>query len=57
MDDAVHGEVHDDRLEDVIRDIGAQSFAKAHGYESMSSNAETPILDQLTSHGCRRCSD
>ena len=31
MDDAVH----DDRLEDMIRDVGVESFAEAHGYESI----------------------
>jgi len=31
MDDAVHGEVHDDQLEDMIRDVGVESFTKAHG--------------------------
>jgi len=52
MDDAVH----DDRLEDMIRDVGAESFAEAHGYESMSNDVETQLyLDQLTSHDCRQC--
>jgi len=56
MDDAVHDDVDDDRLEDIICDVGAESFVETHGYASMSSDAETPfILDQLTSHGCRRC--
>jgi len=35
MDDAVHGEVHDDRLEDMIRDVRAESFAEAHQYGGM----------------------
>jgi len=43
MDDAVNDEVHDDRLEDMIRDVGAESFAEAHGYGSMSTDAETPL--------------
>ena len=48
VDDAVHGEVHDDRLEDMIRDVAAKSFAEAHGYESMSSDAETPLHPRST---------
>jgi len=32
MDDAVHDEVHDDRLEDMIRSVGIGSFVEAHGY-------------------------
>jgi len=43
MDDAVQDEVDDDRLEDMIRDVGAESFAEAHGYGSLSSDAETPL--------------
>jgi len=43
MDDAVHDDVDDDQLEDMIRDVRVQSFAEAHGYGSMSSNAETPL--------------
>jgi len=43
MDDAVHDDVDDDRLEGMIRDVGAESFAEAHGYGSMSSDAETPL--------------
>jgi len=27
MNEAVHGEVHDDRLKDMIRDAGVESFA------------------------------
>jgi len=42
MDDAVHGEVHDDRLEDMSHDVEVESFAKAHACGSMSSDAETP---------------
>ena len=48
MDDAVHNDVDDDRLEDMIRDVGAQSFAKAHVYGSMSSNTETPLYPGAT---------
>jgi len=56
MDDAVHNEVHDDRLEDMIRDIGAESFAKAHEYGNMSSNERLHcILDQVTLHDYRWC--
>ena len=42
-DEVIHDDVDDDRLEDMIRDVGAKSFAKAHGYESMSSDVETPL--------------
>ena len=38
MDDAVHGEVHDDRLEDMIL-VWELIFAEAHGYGSRSSDA------------------
>ena len=43
MDEAVHGDVDDDRLKDMICDVGAKSFPKAHGYGSMSSDAKTPL--------------
>ena len=43
IDDAVHGEVHDVRLEDMICDVGVESFVEVHGYESMSSYVETPL--------------
>ena len=43
IDDVVHGKVHDDRLEDMIHDVGAESFAQVHEYGSMSSDAETPL--------------
>jgi len=39
MDDVVHGEVHDDQLKDMNRNVGVESFAEAHGYGSMSSDA------------------
>jgi len=57
MDDAVHDDVDDDRLEDMIHDVGAKSFAEAHGYGSMSSDAETPLYpgSTITSHNCRWC--
>jgi len=48
MDDAVHGEVHDDRSEDMIQDIGVESFAEARGYGSMSSDAKTPLYPGST---------
>jgi len=55
---AVHGEVHDDRLEDMICDVGVESFAEVHGYGSMSSDAETSLYPGSTnftqlSHWCR----
>ena len=46
IDDAIHDEVHDDQLEGMICDVGAKSFAEAHGYGIMSSDAET-----LLNHG------
>jgi len=48
MDDAVHDDVDDDRLEDMIRDVGTESFVEAHGYGSMSSDAETPLYPRST---------
>ena len=39
MDDTIH----DDRLEDMIRDVGAESFVEADGYGSMSNDMETPL--------------
>ena len=48
INDAVHDDVDDDRLEDMIRDVGAQSFAKAHGYGSMSSDAKTSLYPGST---------
>jgi len=48
IDDAVHDEVDDDRLEDMIRDVGVESFAEAHGYGSMPSYAETPLYPGST---------
>ena len=48
MDEAVHDDVDDDRLEDMIRDVGVESFAKVHGYGSMSSDANTPLYPGST---------
>jgi len=48
MNDAVHDDVDDDRLEDMICDVGAESFAEVHGYGSMSSDAETPLYPEPT---------
>jgi len=39
MDDGVY----DDRLEDMIRDVGVESFARAHGYKSMLSIVDSII--------------
>jgi len=56
MDDAVHDDVDDDRLEDMIRDMGVESFAEAHGYGSMPRDAETSLyLGSISSHGCQWC--
>jgi len=33
----------DERLEDMIRDVRVESFAKLHGYENMFTNAETSL--------------
>ena len=35
---SIMNDVHDDQLEDMIRNVGVESFAKAHGYKSMSSD-------------------
>ncbi|KAK7346843.1 hypothetical protein VNO80_21366 [Phaseolus coccineus] len=51
--EAEHDDVVDDRLEDMIRDVGAESFAKAHGYGSMSSDAETPLYPGSTNNFTR----
>jgi len=48
MDDAVHDDVDDDRLKDMIHDVGVESFVEAHGYGSMSSDAETPLYPGST---------
>jgi len=48
MDDVVHDDVDDDRLKDMIHDVGAESFAKAHGYGSMSRYAQTPLYPGST---------
>jgi len=48
MDDAVHDDVDDDRLEDMICDVGAESFVEVHGYGSMSSDVETPLYPGST---------
>jgi len=44
MNDAVH----DDRLEDMICDVRVESFAEAHRYGSMSSDAETLLYPEST---------
>jgi len=48
MDDAVHDDVDDDRLEVMICDVGVESFAEVHGYGSMSSDAETLLYPKST---------
>jgi len=48
MDDAVPDDVDDDQLEDMIRDVGTESFAEARGYVCMSSDAETPLYPRST---------
>jgi len=48
MDDAIHDYVDDDRLEDMICDMGFESSTEAHGYGSMSSDAETPLYPGST---------
>ena len=35
--------IMDDRLEDMIRDVGAECFFQAHVYDNMSTDAETPL--------------
>jgi len=44
MDDGVE----EDRLEDMICDVGTKSFTQAQGYESMSSDAETHLYPRST---------
>ena len=48
MDDAVHDDVDNDRLEDIICDVRAESFVEVHGYGSMSSDAETSLYPRST---------
>jgi len=48
IDDAVHDDVDDDRLEDMIRDVEAESFLEAYGYGSMSSDAKTSLYPRST---------
>jgi len=56
MDDAVHDDVDVDQLEDMIRDVGAESFAERVDMEVCQAMQRLHcIIDQLTSHGCRRC--
>jgi len=50
MDEAVHDDVNDDQLKDMIRDVGVESFAKAHGYGSMPSDAKTPLYPKSTNY-------
>jgi len=40
--------VHDDQLQDMIHDVGVESFAEAHEYGSMSSDAETLLFPRST---------
>ena len=42
--------VEEDNMKDMIRDVGAEAFAQAHVYETMSADAELRcILVQLSS--------
>ena len=34
-----------DRLEDMIQDVGADSFLRAHVYDTLKSDSETPLYD------------
>lgn len=34
-----------DQMEDMIRDVGPESFFKAHVYQTLKSDAETPLYD------------
>ena len=47
LDDVVHGEEHDDKLEDMIRDVGAESFAEARGYEINCINCIDSIVSWI----------
>jgi len=40
--------IHDDRLEDMIHDVGAEYFAELHVYGSMSSDGETSLCPEST---------
>ena len=33
----------EDKLEDMIRDVGAEAFAQTHVYETLSTDSETPL--------------
>ena len=35
--------VEEDNMEDMIRDVGVETFAQTHVYETMSADAETPL--------------
>jgi len=35
--------VDDDELANMIRDVGAESFAEAHGHKSISIDTKTPL--------------
>ncbi|KAG2371826.1 uncharacterized protein HKW66_Vig0239470 [Vigna angularis] len=41
-------EAEQDNLEDMIRDVGAEAFSQAHVYETMSTDAETPLYTGST---------
>jgi len=41
VDSTMDDQANQDHLEDMICDVGAESFAQAHGYECLSSDAKT----------------
>lgn len=43
------GEDMDDRLEDMFSDIGESSFRKAHIYDTLCSDKDTPLYKGCTS--------
>ena len=39
----------DDRIEDIIRDVGEEAFEQSHAYGNMCSDAEKPLYP-----GCKK---
>jgi len=48
MYDVVYGEDDDDQLEDMILDVGAESFAEAQRYKSMSTDTKISLYPRST---------
>ena len=43
MDSIMEDQREEDKLEDMIRDVGIEAFAQAHVYETISIDLETPL--------------